>query len=448
MKRFNSSNGTSGHRPQQQRQYQQNYQSSKFGTQERWGSQERFSEGGDSQTLTQQSSQRTQPMTSSSPINHFDTIIATQRHAEVMTYLKQFSRVFSETNNQQSTAIADCIGHLQSISKSVAGFSADARRLESSSREQLTALEKELMSVKKKIEDINGLIRDERTDADRARKDVYRYPDQSFSSSLLETEDGICVTDYLIEVQQRRLRTSGILVSAASTSSEYAVYECDETEMSDDLFSEDPTAVCAPSVKKSGGNHDKLVIQRQPDSRCTTVCDKLSTDCSVQKRGQLLTHSNHCRQSSQTSETALRVAVDGDMLASGGLKTTNLGGGSNEIIYESERRFERGQSFKGNISETQKSVRDDHRNFSSSEKQNHVVAEGHCLNDRTKFQEGAQYTKQSIAMQNLKSRSSKPESSVGCTDFPATLKRKKSSEDIYYHTSRDSYMTQPINFNY
>ena len=170
MKRFNSSNGTSGHRPQQQRQYQQNYQSSKFGTQERWGSQERFSEGGDSQTLTQQSSQRTQPMTSSSPINHFDTIIATQRHAEVMTYLKQFSRVFSETNNQQSTAIADCIGHLQSISKSVAGFSADARRLESSSREQLTALEKELMSVKKKIEDINGLIRDERTDADRATR--------------------------------------------------------------------------------------------------------------------------------------------------------------------------------------------------------------------------------------------------------------------------------------
>ena len=444
MKRFSSSNGTPGHRPQQQQQYQQSYQSSKYGTQERWGSQERFSEGGDSQTLTQQSSQRTQPMTSSSPINHFDTIIATQRHAEVMTYLKQFSRVFSETNNVQSTAIADCIGHLQSISKSVAGFSADARRLECSSREQLTALEKELLSVKKKIDDLNNLIRDERTEADCSRKDVFKYPDQSFSSSLLETEDGICVTDYLVEVQRRRLRSSGILVSAASSSIEDAVYEYDEAEMSDDLFNEDPNAVHALPERRSGGIYDKLALQRQPDKCCTTMPEKIMK----QRRGQLLTHVNHSRRSGQTSETVLGAAVEGDMLASGAFKTTKWGGGSNDIIHEGNHYLRRGQISKGNISKTQKSVLVDHRTLSSPEKQNSVVAEGHCLNDRATFRTGAKCTKPLIANQNFKSISCRQESIVGCTDFPATLKRKKSSDDVYFHTSRDSYMTQPINFNY
>ena len=278
MKRFSNVTGTVG-----PRHVQQNNFSSKQYTQDRWGSQERYTDG-DSQNLTQLSSQRTQlaSSSSSSQTNQFETILATQRHAEVMTYLKQFSRAASENNHNQTAAIAECNAHLQVMSKNVAGFSADARRLESSNREQLAYMEKEISTIHQMISDLSSNIKEssgqsrsvQPVDADsKLRAAPCLDLSTSTTHIVQETEDGICVIDYLLEVQKRRLQ------STAAPRAQYPAITApipavgghqppcndrrkdEDSEVFDELFEEELDPVSPPPSKTR--QHSHCVAQDQ-----------------------------------------------------------------------------------------------------------------------------------------------------------------------------------------
>jgi uncharacterized protein YaaR (DUF327 family) len=227
MKRYHSFTGPTS--STQYPQYQSNggsnlqFAGDRGRSQDRWSSQERLSEG-DSQGLTQysqqsqQSSQRTQPV-NVSQTNQFENILAAQRHAELMSYLKQFSKAVSDASINETEAIKECQEQLQSVSKNLLELTADLQRLKDTGKEQLSRLEIKVITVHKELCSManNLAIQSEHaTNTKNSGNADGRSPEETFPSDCdsfhfpQETEDGICVTDYLFEVQQRRLRSRSV----------------------------------------------------------------------------------------------------------------------------------------------------------------------------------------------------------------------------------------------
>lgn len=204
--RLNTFHGSVGSKNQQVFNSKQN-------PSDRWGSDDRCSDG-ESQTLTQQSSQRTQPI-SSSQTNHFDNILSTQRHAEVVSYLKQLSRSILEANSKQNSILSDLSIQLQQITKSVAGFSADACRLESSNREQLNSLEAAVLKVQRELQDYSDSSRNRKYSPVNAEFVDHTNQTGSTNNDIDENEEGICLSDYLHGIRKRRLRLVDIDIDSS-----------------------------------------------------------------------------------------------------------------------------------------------------------------------------------------------------------------------------------------
>lgn len=194
--RLNTFHGSGGSRNQQIFNSKQNLS-------DRWGTEDRSSDI-ESQSLTQQSSQRTQPI-SSSQTNQFDNILSTQRHAEVVSYLKQLSRSMSEANSKQNGALSDLFLQLQLVTKSVSEFSADACRLECSNREQLSSLEIAVSKIQRELLDLSDLTKKTSFPLTKIFSENRTNPTGSVNN-IDENEEGICVSDYLYGIQKRRLR--------------------------------------------------------------------------------------------------------------------------------------------------------------------------------------------------------------------------------------------------
>ena len=172
---------------------------------DRWGSEDKHSDG-ESQTLTQLSSQRTQPIAQS---NHFKNILATQRHGEIISHLKQFLTTMSDFSSNQSITTLECQERLDLAFETMTKLSIDARRQEISQNDQLRNLEREVSSARREIKEMSELLRNKHTDHTK-RKEVDTiqkfYEPVYVRSSIHEPDEGICVSDYLSEVRHKRLR--------------------------------------------------------------------------------------------------------------------------------------------------------------------------------------------------------------------------------------------------
>lgn len=255
--RLNTFQGSVGSKYQQASNSKQN-------PSDRWGSDDRCSDG-ESQTLTQQSSQRTQP-TSSSQTNHFDNILSTQRHAEVVSYLKQFSRSTFEENSKQNNILSDLSMQLEQITKCVAGFSADACRLESSNREQLNSLELAVSKVQRELQELLHLNRVRISSPKNAKFVDHKNQTGSTNNDIDENEEGICLSDYLHGIQQRRLRLVDIGIDSSSGLGAIKSYRSAQIEAVpetvdeyDDLFMDDrPSDEAALHVRHQATRHAQM----------------------------------------------------------------------------------------------------------------------------------------------------------------------------------------------
>ena len=258
VKRWNSHNGPIRYRGQEQCGT-----ATKICPTDRWGVENRWSEE-ESQTLTQQSSQRTQP-SSSVPVNHFENILATQRHSEVTSHLKLASKTTSEAQSSQFAAITECLEQLHHISKSVAGFSADARRLERSNREQFDSLERKISGVEEKICVILKMVR-EKECAPTESKEFFSASLSSNVSSIQVMDsfqddgddDGVGVAEYLQGLQRKRssdkFKHPGSICSRTISSQSSSRRDCPKLLMLgssdgyDDLFEEEASTVSTDRV--------------------------------------------------------------------------------------------------------------------------------------------------------------------------------------------------------
>ena len=410
-------------------------------------------------------------MASSSQTNQFEILLATQRHAEIMTYLKQFSRAFSESNNTQTVAIADCIEQLQNVLKSVAGFSTDARRLESSNREQLTNLEREMLTIQEKISDINRLLMEKRVNTNCAKKNgdfasIDSTADDGPSLTMFHaTEDGICVADYLLEVQQRRLRSTGISIPAGYSDNQQFtieasvpnIYESNGTEIFDDLFGEQLSTLCASSIKNSE-KRDKQQGKKQSRKSCSKsqheeflgkskLSEEVITENSRQERGLSISSSVRNQQSINTPGTGVTVAVTRSKLRGGDSKMAKWGDGKNCTVAKIDLSHRNMWTSQTNIRDAQEE-REEQKTRSSSEAKNDMFTHRYCLNGRNNYPAEREHPIRSRDAQNLEMRSDKRHDSQGFLCSSRTLKRKGSSDDVCEYMNRDSYMTQPINLDY
>jgi hypothetical protein len=245
---------------------------SKQNPSDRWGSEDRCSDG-ESQTLTQQSSQRTQP-TSSTQTNHFDNILSTQRHAEVVSYLKQFSRSIYEANSKQSSALSDLSMQLQQITKCVAGFSADARRLESSNREQINSLEVAVSKVQRELQDFSDLTRNRKYSPTNTEFVDHTNQTGSTNNDIDENEEGICLSDYLHGIQKRRLRLVDVDIDSSTGLGTINSYRNGHIEPIagavdeyDDLFMDDrPSREPAAHLRHQAARYTKVKDPRGPSN--------------------------------------------------------------------------------------------------------------------------------------------------------------------------------------
>jgi hypothetical protein len=237
---------------------------SKQNPSDRWGSEDRCSDG-ESQTLTQQSSQRTQP-TSSFQTNHFDNILSTQRHAEVVSYLKKFSSSIHEANSNQNSVLSDLSMQLQQITKCVAGFSADARRLESSNREQLNCLEVAVSKVQRELQNFKDLSSNREYEPTKTEFVDHSIHTGSTNNDIDENEEGICLSDYLHGIQKRRLRLVDIDISSYTGLGMMNSYRNDPIEPMagavdeyDDLFMDErPSGEPAAHLRHQAARYTKV----------------------------------------------------------------------------------------------------------------------------------------------------------------------------------------------
>lgn len=288
MKRWNSLTG-----PVRYRSQEQCGTTSKHFSTERWGPESRWSEE-ESQTLTQQSSQRTQP-SSSVPTNHFENILATQRHSEVTSHLKQSSKSTSEAHSSQFAAITECLEQLQLISKSVAGFAADARRLERSNRQQFDSLERKISGVEDKICVILRMVKENDSEQPAFKENFSASLSSSISSiqvmdSFQDNDEGICVTDYLQELGRKRSGervrcpdsvSNGTISSQSSTRRDCSsILMLGTSDGYDDLFEEDGsierTGQGKMRVRSSSINKPETVVEllTEPRNFELTCCER------------------------------------------------------------------------------------------------------------------------------------------------------------------------------
>ena len=205
LRRTHSVVGSSGFRS---KEYQQGCSRS-AGMADRWGAEDKYTDG-ESQTLTQLSSQRTQPMAQS---NHFENILATQRHGEIISHLKQFLSMMSESNSNQSVTTSECQERLDLVFEAMAKFSVDARRQEISHQDQLRQLEREVLNARREMKEMSELLRNLYTDNTKRKEAdaIQKFCEPVYArSSIHDPDEGICVADYLSEVRQKRLRLDEI----------------------------------------------------------------------------------------------------------------------------------------------------------------------------------------------------------------------------------------------
>lgn len=207
---------------------------------DRWSSEEKYSDG-ESQTLTQLSSQRTQPIAQS---NHFKNILATQRHGEIISHLKQFLTTMSDFSSNQSITTMECQERLDLVFETMEKLATDARRQEISREDQLRNLERELLNARREMKEMSELLRNKCSDNTNLKEaDIIRkfYEPVYVRSSVLEPDEGICVADYLTEVRQKRLRSDERSSTTYKTSQVVKQTDKRSTDGSDgydDLFNE------------------------------------------------------------------------------------------------------------------------------------------------------------------------------------------------------------------
>jgi hypothetical protein len=172
---------------------------------DRWGSEDKYSDG-ESQTLTQLSSQRTQPIAQS---NHFKNILATQRHGEIISHLKQFLTTMSECSKVQSVTTLECQERLDLVFEIMTKLSTDARRQEIAQKDQLRNLEREVSNARREMKEMSEILCNKYTDhARRKEEDISEeFCEPVYArGGMHEPDEGICVAEYLHEVRQKRLR--------------------------------------------------------------------------------------------------------------------------------------------------------------------------------------------------------------------------------------------------
>lgn len=172
---------------------------------DRWGSEDKYSDG-ESQTLTQLSSQRTQPIAHS---NHFKNILATQRHGEIISHLKQFLTTMSECSKIQSVTTLECQERLDLVFEIMTKLSTDARRQEIAQKDQLRNLEREVSNARREMKEMSEILRNKYTDRTRRKEEdtSEEFCEPVYArGGMHEPDEGICVAEYLHEVRQKRLR--------------------------------------------------------------------------------------------------------------------------------------------------------------------------------------------------------------------------------------------------
>lgn len=172
---------------------------------DRWGSEDKYSDG-ESQTLTQLSSQRTQPIAQS---NHFKNILATQRHGEIISHLKQFLTTMSECSKIQSVTTLECQERLDLVFEIITKLSTDTRRQEIAQKDQLRNLEREVSNARREMKEMSEILRNKYTDNTRRKEEdtSEEFCEPVYArGGMHEPDEGICVAEYLHEVRQKRLR--------------------------------------------------------------------------------------------------------------------------------------------------------------------------------------------------------------------------------------------------
>jgi hypothetical protein len=204
-------------------------------SQDRWPSSNEKTSEGDSQPATQ-SSQRSQ-QNSSSQNNQFENILATQRHVEMITYMKHFSKSNSEADSLHTVALSKCNDEIYSLKKHVVELSTSLQELEITRKEEVAAVGNDVLILRRELRDLSVLLLEQqiqtisiekvRVAHDKAAKggfsreydcNPYDGAHQKQNPYEQETEDGMCVADYLYGVQQRNLeRSRGLAVSDPSS---------------------------------------------------------------------------------------------------------------------------------------------------------------------------------------------------------------------------------------
>jgi hypothetical protein len=204
----------------------------RWGSQDRWPSSNEKTSEGDSQPATQ-SSQRSQ-QNSSSQNNQFENILATQRHVEMITYMKQLSKSNIEADGLHAMALSKCNDEIYLLKKHVVELSTSLQELEMIRKEELTAVGNDVLILRRELSDLSVLLLEQqdqtisiekvRVAHDKAAKGGFsreynsNQSHQKQNTYEQETEDGMCVADYLYGVQQRNLeRSKGLAVRNPSS---------------------------------------------------------------------------------------------------------------------------------------------------------------------------------------------------------------------------------------
>lgn len=203
-------------------------------SQDRWPSSNEKTSDGDSQPATQ-SSQRSQ-QNSSLQNNQFENILATQRHVEMIAHMKQFSKSNSEADGLHTIALSKCNDEIYSLKKHVVELSTSLQELKMTRKEELIAVGNDILILRRELRDLSVLLLEQqkqttsiekvRVAHDKAAKggfsreydcNPYDNAHQKQNPCEQETEDGMCVADYLYGVQKRNLeRSRGLAVSYPS----------------------------------------------------------------------------------------------------------------------------------------------------------------------------------------------------------------------------------------